>query len=60
MACYLCGSSAEPVIIHRGVRGAKNINVQKCTECGLISLDTFINDIDDFYKNSSMRTILIS
>ena len=52
--CYLCNSDKNH-IIHRGVRGNPNINVLKCDKCGLVYLDTFISDTDEYYRESQMR-----
>lgn len=52
--CYLCGSSRYTKI-HYGVRGNTDIDVIKCTQCGLVRLSDFISDTEDFYRNSEMR-----
>ena len=52
--CYLCGGT-DFALIHKGVRGSKEINVMKCTGCGLVQLDRFIADLDSFYEESNMR-----
>ena len=52
--CYLCNSDKSQ-IIHRGVRGNPNTNVLKCDNCGLVRLDTFISDTDEYYRDSQMR-----
>ena len=52
--CILCGSGKSH-IIHRGVRGNPDTNVLKCDNCGLVRLDTFPSDLDEFYKTSQMR-----
>lgn len=54
--CYLCGAT-EYQMIHEGTRGIKNIDVLKCNNCGLVRLSEFINNPDDFYRNSNMRKI---
>lgn len=51
--CYLCGET-EYEIIHRGVRGNPDINVLRCNNCGLIRLSKFIQNADEFYRNSGM------
>ena len=52
--CYLCGSD-EFTIVHHGVRGAKDIDVLKCQNCGLVRLSKFISNTDEFYADSGMR-----
>ena len=52
--CYLCGSDNSR-IIHKGVRDNPGINVLKCDDCGLVRLDTFISDTDEYYRNADMR-----
>ncbi len=52
--CFLC-DSAKSHIIHKGVRGNPSANVLKCDNCGLVRLDTFINDTDEYYRESEMR-----
>ena len=54
--CYLCGSQ-EYEVIHYGVREAEQIDVLKCKICGLVWLSEFLDDPDEFYKNSGMRPI---
>lgn len=52
--CYLCGSN-EYEVIHRGVRGGEDVNVLKCSNCGLVRLNKFVTDADDkFYEKSGM------
>ena len=52
--CYLCGSDNYEVI-HKGVRGAEDVNVLKCKQCGLVRLDKFITDDNEkFYEESGM------
>lgn len=53
MKCYLC-SSCENKLIHKGVRGASDIDVYRCEKCGLVFLSKFIEDIDEFYESSQM------
>ena len=50
--CYLCKSGKFDVI-HFGTRGG-NANVLKCKNCGLVRLDNFITDKENFYENSCM------
>ena len=52
--CYLCGSENYK-IIHNGVRGNADIDVLKCCKCGLVRLNEFISDTDEYYQNSQMR-----
>ena len=52
--CFLCGSEHYK-IVHNGVRGNSNINVLKCSDCGLVRLSEFIDNSDEYYKNSGMR-----
>ena len=54
--CFLCGSKKYH-IIHHGVRGNADIDVFKCDECGLVRLSDFIENTDEFYKNSGMRRL---
>lgn len=52
--CMLCGSD-ENSIIHRGVRGNSDIDVLKCNVCGLVYLNEFLDNSDEYYKSSCMR-----
>lgn len=53
--CYLCGSHSS-VVLHKGTRGGYNdINVLKCSNCGLVRLSKVMDDAEDFYKHSGMR-----
>ena len=52
-SCYLCGSK-DYVKIHSGVRGSKDVNVLKCSHCGLVRLDRFVTEEEGFYENSGM------
>lgn len=52
--CFLCGSEASH-IIHKGVRGNPSTNVLKCDGCGLVRLDTFPSDLEEYYRTSQMR-----
>lgn len=52
--CFLCNSEKSH-IIHKGVRGNPATNVLKCDNCGLVRLDTFISDTDEYYRESQMR-----
>lgn len=52
--CYLCGSE-QSKIIHKGVRGNSNIDVLKCSDCGLVRLSEFILNSDEYYEESGMR-----
>lgn len=54
MKCYLCGSERNKNI-HRGVRGAADVDVYRCEQCGLVFLGRQIADINQFYESSGMR-----
>ena len=54
--CFLCGETSFNMI-HKGVRGSNEINVIKCTHCGLVQLDKFIADLNAFYEESNMRPV---
>ena len=54
--CILCGSQ-QFEHVHKGVRGAADINVVKCQHCGLTQLDRFIGDLNKFYEESNMRPV---
>ncbi len=51
--CYLCGSR-KSVRVCSGVRGGEDTNVLKCCDCGLVRLDKFVTDCENFYENSGM------
>ena len=53
MECYLC-ESVRFEIIHKGVRDNPNIDVIKCKECGLVSLNKLDHITNSFYQNSGM------
>ena len=53
--CFLCNSGSTH-IIHKGVRDNPGINVLKCDNCGLVRLDKFIEDTNEYYHNSCMRS----
>lgn len=52
--CYLC-ENKDLRLIHRGTRRNPNVNVLKCSQCGLVQLDNLIDNPDEFYENSGMR-----
>lgn len=52
--CFLCNSD-KAHLIHNGVRDNPDINVLKCDNCGLVRLDKFIQDTDEYYQQSGMR-----
>ena len=54
MRCKLCGSEKYS-IIHRGVRDDENIDVLKCSSCGLVSLSKRSQINDNFYEVGSMH-----
>ena len=51
---YLCRSQ-QLDIIHYGTRLNKGINVLKCRSCGLVQLDSIMQNPDKFYQQSGMR-----
>jgi len=54
MTCYLCGGVSFECV-HSGVRDHKNIDVLKCTKCGLVFLSSFAHVVDDYYTSGKMH-----
>lgn len=52
--CYICGSNQQDVI-HKGVRDKEDINVLKCSNCGLVFLSDFSHIDNQFYEDSNMH-----
>lgn len=52
--CILC-KSKDYSTIHKGVRGNTNIDVLKCSVCGLVRLSDFDSNTDEYYRSSGMR-----
>lgn len=52
--CRLCGSRSIE-LIHNGTRDNPDINVLKCTKCGLVFLSDFEQIHNGYYENSKMR-----
>lgn len=53
MKCILCGNE-EFECIHRGTRDVSNINVMKCSSCGMVQLDNLQYNTDCNYSEGGM------
>lgn len=53
MKCILCGNE-EFECIHRGTRDVSNINVMKCSRCGMVQLDNYQYNTDCNYSEGGM------
>ena len=53
--CYLCDET-QFELRQVGVRDNPEINVLECSNCGLVTLDTFKQISNEFYANSSMHS----
>lgn len=53
MKCILCGNE-EFECIHRGTRDVSNINVMKCSRCGMVQLDNLQYNTDCNYSEGGM------
>ena len=54
MKCYLCHNILFDHI-KKGVRDNAKLNVLKCNNCGLVTLDSFSHISDNFYEESRMH-----
>ncbi len=52
--CYLCGSTKHNTLCN-GTRDLPNVDVLKCSECGLVFLSSFNHIDDNFYENSKIH-----
>jgi hypothetical protein len=54
MTCYLCSSSD---FLHRDgkVRDNSSLKILECTQCGLVTLDSFQHISTDHYADSGMH-----
>lgn len=52
--CYLCGSEKYEEVQGK-VRDNNKLKILKCSNCGLVFLDSFDHINETFYNNSQMR-----
>ncbi len=53
MKCIICGGE-DNICIHIGTRDVPEINVLKCTECGMVFLDSQENNTEQNYADGGM------
>ena len=54
MNCYICGNK-KTIKVKGTVRDVPNLQILKCTDCGLVYLENFNHIDEDYYKNSKMN-----
>lgn len=52
--CRLCGNT-ELKLFHKGVRDNKDIDILKCSECGMLQTSNVNTEITEYYESGNMH-----